>query len=120
MAAHGDPGGLAAGQLPQYPYGYGLTYADKDHAAPLPEVSGVIVGDASDDVFFRRGKPTGAMQLRLRDTGGEARLVASVPATSPAGGITITAIDYKAQEGCPRYPLAGQRRHAVDWLGHLN
>ena len=93
----------AKGAKPQYPFGFGLTYADKAASAKvsamkLPEVSGLSGVPDPSGVFLQRGKAVGAMQLTVADAGGEPTVITSVPAASAKGGITITGIDYKAQE----------------------
>ncbi len=97
----------ATGQQPQLPYGFGLTYADKAAAATasairLSEASGLSGVPDPSGVFLQRGKAVGDMQLTVADTGGEPKVVTSVPAASGKGGITISGIDYKAQEDARR------------------
>ena len=88
----------AAGQRPQYPYGFGLTYADRDTAGPLPEVSGLSGVQDPAGVYLQRGKPTEGFTLTVADAGAQPTAVTSVPVTSARGGVSISAIDYKAQE----------------------
>lgn len=83
---------------PQYPFGFGLTYADHDDAGPLPTVSGLHGPQHPRDLLMRRGKAQGNLQLTIAETGGTPRVVASVPARTPHGAIAVTGIDYHAQE----------------------
>ena len=88
----------AAGQRPQYPYGFGLTYADRDTAGPLPEVSGLSGVQDPAGVYLQRGKPTDSFALTVADEGAQPTVVTSVPLTSARGGVSVAAVDYKAQE----------------------
>ncbi|KRE97860.1 1,4-beta-D-glucan glucohydrolase [Frateuria sp. Soil773] len=97
-----------AGRAAQYPFGYGLTYADRDTAKALPEVSGVVAGQDPAGLFLERGKPTSLTQLELSDAAGGAQsTVGSVPAASPGGNVKIVGVDYKAQEDARRVKWSG-------------
>lgn len=97
----------ASGQKPQYPYGFGLTYADHDRAGDLPEVSGLSGTQDATDVFLNHGKPGAAMQLVVADPAGPTRVVDSVPMASVQDGVRITGVDYKAQEDARRIRWSG-------------
>jgi beta-glucosidase len=98
----------AAGQKPQYPYGYGLTYADHDNAGPLSEVSGLSGEQDPKGVYVQRGRPLLNFKWVLADAGGEPRSISSMPASSAHGQVKIAAIDYKAQEDARQITWSGQ------------
>jgi beta-glucosidase len=98
----------AAGQVPQYPYGFGLTYADRDRAGPLPEASDLPPNQGVEGVYLQRGKPSPSMQLVLADAGhADGAVVTAVPARSPAGDVALVAIDHRAQEDARRVTFSG-------------
>lgn len=98
----------AAGQTPQYPFGFGLTYKDHDHAGKLSEMSGLSGEQDPTGLYLQRGRPLQQLTLTLTDTGGATRDVESVPQSSPDGGVKIAAIDYKAQEDARRITWSGK------------
>lgn len=97
----------AAGQTPQYPYGFGLAYADHDAAGKLPEASGLSGVQDPIGVFLQRGKPMGRLQFALSDSGAEPRAVSGTSASSANGGIKFAAVDYKAQEDARQITWSG-------------
>lgn len=98
----------AKGVTPQYPYGFGLTYADQDHSTKLAEVSGLSDAQDPSGVFLQRGKPTEQVTLGLSDADGRQRKVSGVPAASVKGDVKIVAVDYKAQEDARRITWSGR------------
>jgi beta-glucosidase len=89
---------LARGEHLQFPYGFGLTYADRGNSGTLPEDPGLVLSSGQAGVYFTRGKPTRDFELRLTGANGKAMNVAAVPAATPDGSLHIGALDYKAQE----------------------
>jgi beta-glucosidase len=83
---------------PQFPYGYGLTYADNGDLAPLPEAAGVALESVHAGVYLMRGRPSPGFTLQLQGAGGAADTVTATPAASMDGRVHIAAIDYRAQE----------------------
>jgi beta-glucosidase len=98
----------AQGANPQYGYGFGLTYADHDSAAKLPEVSGLSGAQDPSGVYLNRGKPTLQMSLVMADTGADPTVVTGLPAATAKGGVRIVAVDYKAQEDARRITWSGR------------
>ncbi|OOG36410.1 exo 1,3/1,4-beta-D-glucan glucohydrolase [Rhodanobacter sp. C05] len=88
----------ARGERPQFPYGFGLTYADRGNTGPLSEDAGIVLSAARAGVYFTHGKPTQGFTLRLTGANGAATNVAATPAATPDGSLRIGALDYKAQE----------------------
>jgi beta-glucosidase len=97
----------APGQSPQYPYGFGLTYADHDHSGDVPEVSGLTGKQDAAGVFMAHGKPSATMQLTVADPAGAPRVVDSMPSDSAGGDLRVTGVDYKAQEDARRVHWSG-------------
>ncbi|WP_251277205.1 glycoside hydrolase family 3 C-terminal domain-containing protein, partial [Enterobacter hormaechei] len=62
---------------PLFPFGFGLSYADKGDLAALPEVSGVTGNEGATGVFFARGDAGAGMALRLEDGAGPGMTVIS-------------------------------------------
>ncbi|WP_424680937.1 glycoside hydrolase family 3 N-terminal domain-containing protein [Frateuria sp. YIM B11624] len=88
----------ARGEAPQYPYGFGLTYADRDTSAPLPEIAGVDLSHARAGIYFSHGKPAQGFTLRLTGADGATADVTGTPAATGDGSLRVGAFDYKAQE----------------------
>ncbi|MDW2983273.1 MAG: exo 1,3/1,4-beta-D-glucan glucohydrolase [Rhodanobacter sp.] len=88
----------ARGEPPQFPYGFGLTYADHDHADRLPEDAGIELSSARAGVWFSHGKPAQGFALRLSGADGAAVNVTATPAATADGNLRISAFDYRAQE----------------------
>ncbi|MEO9078306.1 MAG: glycoside hydrolase family 3 N-terminal domain-containing protein, partial [Rhodanobacter sp.] len=92
---------------PQFAFGYGLTYEDKDTVGTLSEVSGVSDGAVASGLYFLRGKPVPGFSLQVTGGDGIHTDVATVPARSHDGSISVTAVDYQAQEDARRIQWSG-------------
>ncbi|WP_448099436.1 glycoside hydrolase family 3 N-terminal domain-containing protein [Luteibacter yeojuensis] len=91
-------GPAARGEHPQFPYGFGLTYAGRGTTGTLSEDAGVALSSGQAGVYFTRGKPAQDFAVRLIDANGKTMNAAAVPAATPDGSLRISALDYKAQE----------------------
>jgi len=89
---------VARGEHPQFPYGFGLTYADRSNSGPLPEEAGIVLSAARAGVYFTHGKPAQGFALRLTGANGAAMNVAATPVATSDGSLRIGALDYKTQE----------------------
>ncbi|NKZ40032.1 glycoside hydrolase family 3 protein [Oleiagrimonas citrea] len=87
---------------PQYPYGFGLTYEDRDIAGPLPEKSGLVGQQYPTGLYLDHGKAVGKFRLMLTTPAGVPQAVTSVPSQSGDGAVRITGVDYRAQEDARR------------------
>ena len=100
---------LNAGQAdynPQFPYGSGLVYADKGDLPPLGEDPGVDLSVGQSDRFFERGALAKGWQLRTTAAdASSARLVR--PIESKNVGVSVSAVDHKAQEDAWRLKWTG-------------
>ena len=97
----------ARGEQPQFPYGFGLTYADRGDTGPLSEDAGIELSSARAGVYFTHGKPAQGFTLRLTGANGAAANVTATPAATADGSLRILALDYKAQEDA----------RSLDWSG---
>jgi len=88
----------ARGEQPQFPYGFGLTYADRGDTGPLSEDAGIELSSARAGVYFSHGKPAQGFALRLTGADGAAANVSATPAATADGSLRISSLDYKAQE----------------------
>ncbi len=88
----------ARGEQPQFPYGFGLTYADHGDTGPLSEDAGIELSSARAGVYFSHGKPAQGFALRLTGADGAAANVTATPAATTDGSLRISSLDYKAQE----------------------
>jgi beta-glucosidase len=88
----------AQGQRPQFPYGFGLTYAGGGKTDTLSEDPGLVLSNEQAGVYFTRGKPSQDFVVRLTGANGVAMKVAATPAATADGSLQIGALDYKAQE----------------------
>ena len=83
---------------PLFAYGYGLRYSDTVSVGLLSEDA--QLGDkalAQTGIFLKAGVPVLPWRLLMHDAGGE-MMVTTSKAISASGVITMTALDYKAQE----------------------
>lgn len=92
---------------PQFAFGYGLTYEDKDQVGELSEVSGVHDNAVAPGVYFQRGKPVAGLTLQVTGVDGASTDVVAAPASSRDGSVHVTAIDYMAQEDARRIEWSG-------------
>ncbi|GAB2533538.1 exo 1,3/1,4-beta-D-glucan glucohydrolase [Rhodanobacter koreensis] len=99
---------VARGEQPQFPYGFGLTYADRGDTGPLSEDAGIELSAARAGVYFTHGKPAQGFALRLTGANGAAANVTATPAATADGSLRISAFDYKAQEDARSLSWSGQ------------
>jgi beta-glucosidase len=104
---------VARGEQPQFPYGFGLTYADSGNSGPLSEDAGIVLSVARAGVYFTHGKPAQGFALRLTGANGSAMNVAAAPAATPDGSLRISALDYKAQEDARSLSWSGNGAAAI-------
>jgi beta-glucosidase len=104
---------VARGDHPQFPYGFGLTYADKTKTGTLPEDPGLVLSSAQAGVYFTRGKPAQDFVVRLTGANGVATNVTATPATTADGSLHIGALDYKAQEDARSLSWSGSAAKAA-------
>jgi beta-glucosidase len=95
------------GEQPQFPYGFGLTYADRSDTGPLSEDAGVELSSARAGVYFTHGKPAQGFALRLTGADSAAVNVTATPAATADGSLRISALDYKAQEDARNLDWSG-------------
>ncbi len=88
----------AKGERPQFPYGFGLTYADSQKTGTLSEEPGLVLSSAQAGVYFTRGKPAQDFVVSLTGANGAVTNVVATPAVTADGSLHISALDYKAQE----------------------
>ncbi|MBH1834332.1 exo 1,3/1,4-beta-D-glucan glucohydrolase [Stenotrophomonas maltophilia] len=103
---------------PLFPFGFGLSYADKGDLAALPEVSGVTGNEGATGVFFARGDAGAGMALRLEDGAGQGMTVISVPDALADDRLKITGVDHLAQEDGRRLAWSGQGEAVVALQSH--
>lgn len=102
------PATAAAGHgKPQFPLGYGLTYADHVVLPKLPEQSGISGDTVRVDDYLEKGKAVGGYTLSLAGADGSATVVTATPAAATDGSLRMTALDYKAQEDARRLEWSG-------------
>ncbi|MGH8159812.1 MAG: glycoside hydrolase family 3 N-terminal domain-containing protein [Rhodanobacter sp.] len=104
---------VARGEQPQFPYGFGLTYADGGDSGPLSEDAGIEMSGARAGVYFTHGKPAQGFALRLTGANVAAANVTATPAATADGSLRISAFDYKAQEDARRLSWSGAGAAAV-------
>jgi beta-glucosidase len=88
---------------PQFPLGYGLTYADHATVPKLSEVSGISGEQIPVGNYLERGKAVHGYSFTLVDAKGAAITGDVSPATTPDGALHMAALDYKAQEDARRF-----------------
>ena len=105
---------VARGEQPQFPYGFGLTYADTGKTGTLPEDPGLVLSSAQAGVYFTRGKPAQDFVVRLTGANGVAMNVAATPVATADGSLHISALDYKAQEDARSLSWSGTGAASVE------
>lgn len=83
---------------PQFPFGYGLTYADPGDIGPLSEDPGMVLSGARAGVYIDRGKAEAGFDMQLVGANKAVTKVVSGAETSSDGSLRMRALDYKAQE----------------------
>ncbi|MEW9622797.1 glycoside hydrolase family 3 protein [Rhodanobacter geophilus] len=102
------PATAAAGQgKPQFPLGYGLTYADHVVLPKLPEQSGISGHVVRVDDYLEKGKAVSGYTLSLAGADGRRVAAVATPAATADGDLRMTALDYKAQEDARRLAWSG-------------
>ncbi|BFI94760.1 MAG: exo 1,3/1,4-beta-D-glucan glucohydrolase [Rhodanobacter sp.] len=102
------PASAVAGRgKPQFPLGYGLTYADHVDLPKLPEQSGVSGDEVLADDYLEKGKATHGYALELTGADGATVQPVATPAATADGSLRMTALDYKAQEDARRLAWTG-------------
>jgi beta-glucosidase len=98
---------------PLFPFGYGLTYADKGDLARLPEDSGIRGEQAGPGVFFARGKPAIGIAMQLSSAAQAHMPATTVPVALADGSLKVTAVDHEAQEDARRFAWGGATPSSV-------
>ena len=96
-----------AGYDPLFPYGYGLTYADRTTVAALSEVSGVTATAANSDRYLVGGNFVAPWRLVLRE-GSAGTMVDAATAATPGGALSMSLVDANGVQGSGR---------ALTWTG---
>ncbi|MEG3791640.1 exo 1,3/1,4-beta-D-glucan glucohydrolase [Lysobacter sp. CCNWLW3] len=92
---------------PQFPYGYGLSYADKGDLAALPETAGVSLAQAQPGLYYALGMLAPGLSMALQTADQPAMDIATLPAASPGGAIRVAAVDHRRQEDARRVSWTG-------------
>lgn len=101
---------------PQFPYGYGLTYAGKGDLEPLPEIAGVSLAQAQPGVYYALGMLAPGLSMALETAGQRAVDVATLPAALRDGSIRIAAVDHQRQEDARRVTWSGSAPAGVSLI----
>jgi beta-glucosidase len=101
----------APGYDPQFPLGYGLSYASPAHLAPLPEAD--VSRTSGDLILFSEGRFMTPWNLVLRDDGGEARAADGARGGSPRSRVQVSPVDGVAQESARRFAFSGPARAII-------
>ncbi|WP_370678945.1 glycoside hydrolase family 3 N-terminal domain-containing protein [Comamonas sp. GB3 AK4-5] len=93
------------GYVAQFPFGYGLRYQDDGNLAALSEQSGVTASASDESVLFHRGVASAGIQARVLDAEGHVAGASHAP-------VTVSALDFKAQEDARSIKWAGEQAGA--------
>jgi len=99
---------------PLFAFGFGLTYADKDTLAVLPEASGIDGEQSAGGVYFAKGKPSLGLAMQLSNAGQASMPATTVPVALADGSLSLAAVDHKAQEDGRRLTWTGSK--PASWL----
>lgn len=102
------------GYDPLFPFGFGLTYADKGDLAPLPEDSGITGEQSASGVYFAKGKPAIGLALQLSSASQANMPATTLPVALADGSLKMSAVDHKAQEDARRLQWSGAQ--AARWV----
>ncbi|RDI97986.1 1,4-beta-D-glucan glucohydrolase [Dyella solisilvae] len=106
------PSTAVVGQgAPQFPLGFGRSYADHANLKPLPEVSGITGEQIPVGNYLDRGKAVHGYALTLFGRDGVAAPGDVSRANSGDGSLRMGAIDFKAQEDARRFSWDGDGAH---------
>lgn len=94
---------------PQFAFGYGLDYAKGGKVGVLPEDPGTPDLDQRAMSFLARGALPRGWRLRVESQGKRSD-AAKPPLASADGALSVTAVDYKAQEDAWRAEWKAQAR----------
>ncbi len=92
------------GYEPLFPFGYGLTYADRENIGPLHK--NAVVADVDYSILFDRGAPLGEWKAFLADGEGVSEW-RSGRTSSPTGALTAQSADLGQQENAVRLAWNG-------------
>jgi beta-glucosidase len=110
---------LNAGQPdydPQFPLGFGLSYAQPASTPSLSEVSGLEGREqGASDVFFAQGAPAAGWSWWLADSEQRGSTLATLPTRDAVSSLEVSAVDHRAQEDARRLSWRGGIRGRV-WL----
>ncbi|MEG2940545.1 MAG: glycoside hydrolase family 3 N-terminal domain-containing protein [Thermomonas sp.] len=93
---------------PLFPFGFGLTYADKGDLASLSEDPGIDPDAARTNLWFDNGVATTGSTLRLVGADGKAMDIVHPMATTTDGSLAMTAINTNIQEGARQFAFKGE------------
>jgi len=91
------------GYDPQFPFGYGLRYADDGDLAALSEDPGIDPNALRTTTWFDRGVAATGLTLRLTGGAGTAMDIVHPNAATTDGAVVMTAINTEVQEGGRRF-----------------
>ena len=101
------------GYQAQFPFGYGLTYADNGDLAALPEDSGIQGLQAPVGVYFAGGQLAPGLSLTLESAQGPAVAVTTVPVALAGDALSVSAVDHERQEDARRLAWSGAQPAAA-------
>ncbi|GAB3341295.1 glycoside hydrolase family 3 protein [Marilutibacter aestuarii] len=90
------------GYDPLFAFGHGLTYAQPQELAMLPEDPGVAGGSESRGLWFARGTPALGVMQAFEGADGTRQSIHDLPAALPDGSLRMTSVDHGAQEDARR------------------
>ncbi|MET0893159.1 MAG: putative glycoside hydrolase, partial [Pseudoxanthomonas sp.] len=93
------------GTPPQFAYGHGLRYGQDGNLAALSEDPGLDLSALQSARYFEKGGVAKGWRLRLNHASAPVYMVRAGDA--PDAGITVAAVDHKAQEDAWRYVWKG-------------
>jgi beta-glucosidase len=99
---------------PQFPFGFGLRYADAGELPALSEESGITGGLIPHGLYFARGAATTGSTLSLIGGGGIATPVVGSVVSSADGSIALRSIDHRAQEDARLVEWRGDNTAAIE------
>lgn len=99
---------------PQFPLGYGLSYARPAKVGLLPEDPGIDLSKAiNQSAFFRNGRSLAPWEMTISDAGGS-RPVGATTAVTPAGQLRTAPVGIHAQDDARRLIWSGPGSVSID------
>ena len=106
----------APGYTALFPFGHGLTYADKGDLDALSEDSGIAGQQVAPGVYFADAALAPGVKLRLENAQFHAAQVTTVPTGLSDKSVEVSAVDHQRQEDARRFTWSGSQAASLQFI----